>query len=76
MIRTMQVFNFGRDVKGARAIRIRKDLDEYVVELIRVSEDGERFIDDDESYLADELEDAQDTAQRMYNFMLEANNII
>ena len=73
-MRTLQIFNFGRELDGARAIRIRynKEWEEYNVELIRIDSNGKTFIRDEETYLTDDKEDAQDTAQFIFNRMLEA----
>lgn len=72
-MRTIQIFNFGRDVEGARAIRIKYDAEfaEYSVEFVRVDVNGRKFVDEDETYYTDDRQDARDTAQVMFDTLME-----
>jgi hypothetical protein len=72
-MRTIQTFNFGRDVAGARALRIKYDREfaEYSVELVRIDDSGSKFVDEGETYYTDDRDDARQTAQVMFDSLME-----
>jgi hypothetical protein len=72
-MRTIQTYNFGRDVAGVRAIRIKfnREYGEYSVELVRIDSSGRKFVNEDETYHTDDRADARDTAQLMFDSLME-----
>lgn len=68
-MRTTQVFNFGNNETGLKAICIKfdKEFEEYLVELVHIGIDGKPFVNEEETYFTDDRDDAQATAQVMYN---------
>jgi hypothetical protein len=77
-MRTIQTYNFGRDVAGARALRIKfnREFAEYSVELVRVDASGSKFVNEDETYYTDDRDDARDTAQAIFDSLMEKHGAL